>query len=112
MIEPIEKAITNSDVGFTPVNDGKLIRLTLPEMSTARRDDLVKLFIRKLMKAKNAFAMCAKILIIPCAIIKKIKKYLKISLVVLKMCLQKVTDKFIAQLDQLMQKKEKDIKTV
>ena len=35
MIDPIEKAILNSDIGLTPVNDGKIIRLALPDMSTA-----------------------------------------------------------------------------
>ena len=82
MIEPIEKAIADSDCGLTPVNDGKIIRLNLPEMSTARREELIKFLQRKLMKAKNEFAMCAKNLIMHCAIIKKIKKYLKISLAV------------------------------
>jgi ribosome recycling factor len=41
-IKAIEKAIINSDLGLTPSNDGKLIRLTIPELTEERRRDLVK----------------------------------------------------------------------
>ena len=46
-IPAIEKAIYSSDLGLTPLNDGKLIRLQLPKMTTARRDELVKLLGKK-----------------------------------------------------------------
>ncbi|MGD1997914.1 MAG: ribosome-recycling factor, partial [Candidatus Dependentiae bacterium] len=47
LIEAIEKAILGSDVGVTPVNDGEMIRLQLPQMSSARRDELIKLLGKK-----------------------------------------------------------------
>ena len=53
VIEGIKKGITNSDVGLTPVNDGKIIRLQLPEMSTSRRDDLIKVLGKKANEAKD-----------------------------------------------------------
>ena len=51
MVKEIEKAILASDVGITPTNDGKLIRLVFPELTEERRKDLVK-DVRK--KGENA----------------------------------------------------------
>lgn len=47
LINEIEKALLSSDIGLTPVNDGELIRLQLPQMSTDRRDELIKLLGKK-----------------------------------------------------------------
>ncbi len=54
MIGPIEKAILKSDLGLTPTNDGKLIRLVIPRLSEERREDLVKMVGRRLEEAKVA----------------------------------------------------------
>jgi len=43
MLPAIEKAILKSDVGLTPANDGKMIRLSIPQLTEERRKDLVKL---------------------------------------------------------------------
>ncbi len=48
LIPEIEKAVSNSDLGVTPFNDGNLIRVRLPEISTSRRDELVKILHKKL----------------------------------------------------------------
>ena len=112
MIEPIEKAISNSDVGLTPVNDGKLIRLALPEMSTARRDDLVKLLHKKNNEGKERVRDVRKDFNNSLRDHKKDKKISENFFSRLEDVLQKVHDKAIEQLDQLTQKKEKDIKTV
>ena len=48
----IEKAILNSDVGITPLNDGSIIRLQLPLMSSERRDELVKVLNKKAEEAR------------------------------------------------------------
>jgi ribosome recycling factor len=112
MIDPIEKAITSSDVGLTPINDGKLIRLALPEMSTARRDDLVKLLSKKTNECKERIRDVRKDFNNALRDHKKDKKISENFFSRLEDTLQKVTDKFIAQLDQLMQKKEKDIRSV
>lgn len=54
MIAPIEKAILKSDLGLTPTNDGKLIRLTIPRLSEERRQDLVKVVGRRVEESKVA----------------------------------------------------------
>lgn len=112
MIKPIEDAILNSDTGLTPANDGKLIRLTLPEMSTSRRDELVKLLHKKTNEGKERIREVRKDFNNALRDHKKDKKISENFFNRLEDTLQKVTDKFIAQLDQLMQKKEKDIRTV
>jgi ribosome recycling factor len=54
MIGLIEKAILKSDLGLTPSNDGKLIRLMIPRLSEERREDLVRLVGRRVEEAKVA----------------------------------------------------------
>ena len=54
MIAPIEKAILKSDLGLTPTNDGKLIRLAIPRLSEERRQDLVKVVGRRVEESKVA----------------------------------------------------------
>jgi ribosome recycling factor len=54
MIAPIEKAILKSDLGLTPSNDGKLIRLSIPRLSEERRGDLVKVVGRRVEESKVA----------------------------------------------------------
>lgn len=51
-IKDIERAIQESDLGLTPVNDGELIRLQLPQMSSARRDELIKQLHKKLEECR------------------------------------------------------------
>src|SRR5204863_4361658 len=53
-IGDIEKAINASSLGINPVNDGKLIRLRLPQMSSQRRDELGKILGKKAEEAKVA----------------------------------------------------------
>ena len=54
IIPDIEKAIVASGVGVSPVNDGKIIRLRLPEMSSDRREELVKMLHKKLEECRVA----------------------------------------------------------
>ena len=54
LMQVIELAIRNSDVGINPVNDGKLIRLPLPELTAERRADLIKELHKKLEDARIA----------------------------------------------------------
>jgi ribosome recycling factor len=54
LITPIEKAILKSELGLTPTNDGKLIRLAIPRLSEERRNDLIKVVGRRVEEAKVA----------------------------------------------------------
>jgi len=54
ILQNIETAIRNSDLGLSPVNDGELIRLILPDLTTERRTELVKVLSKKLEEARIA----------------------------------------------------------
>ncbi len=112
LIPAIEKALTDSDLGVTPINDGKIIRINLPEMSTSRRDELVKVLHKKVNEGKERLRDVRKDFNNALRDHKKDKKISENFFSRLEDVLQKTTDKFTAQLDQLAQKKEKDIKTV
>ena len=112
VIPAIEKAIAESEVGITPQSDGKIIRLNLPEMSTSRRDDLVKILQKKLNEGKERIRDVRKDFNNALRDHKKDKKISENFFSRLEDVLQKTNDKFTAQLDQLSQKKEKEIKSV
>jgi len=54
LLQVIEVALRNSDLGINPVNDGKLIRLPLPDLTTERRQELIKVLHTKLEQARIA----------------------------------------------------------
>lgn len=54
LMQAVELAIRNSDLGISPVNDGKLIRVSLPDLSTERRQELIKVLHKKLEQARIA----------------------------------------------------------
>jgi len=112
IIADIEKAIKASDSGLTPANDGAFIRITLPEISTARRDDLVKVLGKKLEECRIAIRNVRKDFNNLIRDAKKDKKISENFYNRLEDSLQKITDSYIEQAEQRATKKEKDIKTV
>jgi ribosome recycling factor len=109
IIPDIEKAILTSEVGINPASDGKIIRLQLPEMSAQRRDELLKVLGRKLEECRVAIRNVRKDFLNLIRDAKKDKVISENFFNRLEDVLQKVTDKFIAQAEQLAKKKEKDI---
>ena len=108
-IKPIEKAINESKIGITPSVDGKLIRLPVPELSEERRKDLVKTLknmaeeTRVRMRADRRHAMETA---------KKMQKEGALTEDNLKSAetqIQKLTDKFVADVDAQLVAKEGDI---
>lgn len=109
-LEAIEKALFKSTVGVTPNNDGSVIRLAIPPLTTERRDELVKLCqklgedtkiaIRNIRREANND-------------IKKEEKAKKISedqSYETQDKIQSVTNEFVEKVDELLKKKEKEIK--
>jgi ribosome recycling factor len=112
LIKEIEKAIINSDLGLTPSNDGKIIRLTFPELTEERRKDLVK-DVKK--KAENAKVAVRNIRRDANELFKKQNKSSEISEDEFKHLednVQKITDHFILEIDRIMEDKSKEILTV
>ena len=112
VIGDVMKAIQASDLGLTPDSDGTYIRLRLPEMSSSRRDELVKILGKKAEEAKVAMRNVRKDFN---NVIRDAKKNKSISENFsdrLDEVLQKVTDTFIDKVEQLRKKKETDITTL
>ncbi|NIP31259.1 MAG: ribosome recycling factor [Candidatus Dadabacteria bacterium] len=108
-ISEIEKAISQSDLGITPMNDGKLIRLTIPPLTEERRKELVKysskiaeehrVAIRQIRKdTNNHIKDLEKNEHLPEDIIKKSLKNI-----------QELTDNHIKNLNLILERKEKEI---
>ena len=112
IIAEIEKAITTSDLGVKPLNDGKIIRIQLPEISTSRRDELVKVLGKKLEECRVSIRNIRKDFQNLMRDAKKDKKISENFHSRLEDVLQQVTDKHIKLVEQKAEKKETDIKTV
>jgi ribosome recycling factor len=111
-IPAIEKAIQKSDLGMNPSNDGKIIRLVVPQLTEERRKDLVKTVKRLAEEAKVAVRNIRRD---ANDSLKKHKKDSAITEDELKKSeedIQKITDKFIKELDKLAELKEKEIMEV
>ena len=108
----IEKAIQRSDLGLTPVNDGKLIRLAIPILTEERRKDLVKqvkkigedikIALRNIRREGNDSLKSQE----------KAKKITEDDLRRGQEQIQKITDGFIAKVDDLLQSKEHEVMEV
>lgn len=112
LIKDIEKAIISSDLGLMPNNDGKIIRLSLPELTEERRKDLVK-DVKK--KGENGKVAIRNIRRDANDLFKKQSKGNEISEDELKNLedkIQKLTDKYITEIDKAIEEKSKEILTV
>ncbi|MDE6025165.1 MAG: ribosome recycling factor [Lachnospiraceae bacterium] len=112
MIKEIEKAIINSDLGVNPNNDGKNVLINFPELTEDRRKDLVKDIKKKGEAAKVAVRNVRRD---ANDAFKKMNKASEISEDELKTNedkVQKLTDKYIAEIDKAVEDKSKEILTV
>ncbi len=108
----IEKAISLSDIGLTPNNDGSTIRLNIPPLTSDRRKELVKLAAKFAEEGKVSVRNVRR------DAVDSVRKQEKSSEVSedeardLQDKIQKLTDKYIARIDEILAEKEKDIMTV
>jgi len=112
IIPDIEKAIMKSELGLTPANDGKLIRLSIPPLTEERRKQLIKI-VRK--KAEEAKVVIRNIRRESNEEIKKLEKEKHLSEDDVKKSqdeIQKMTDAIILKVDEVLQHKEKEIMEV
>ena len=105
----IDKAILKSELGLTPANDGKVIRINIPPLTEERRKELVKL-VRKM--AEESRVAIRNIRREANEMLKELKKEKEISEDEMHRAqneVQKITDKFIEQIDEICEEKEKEI---
>ncbi len=108
-IEDIEKAILKSELGLTPMNDGNVIRISIPPLTEERRKELVK--VARKMSEENKVAL-RNIRRDANEMLKDLKKEKEITeddLFRSQEEVQKATDQFISQVDELCAAKEKEI---
>lgn len=109
MIVEIEKAISQSDLGITPMNDGKVIRLTIPPLTEERRKEIVKYVAKIAEEHRVAIRQIRKDTNNK---IKDIEKNESLSEDEIKKSLseiQTLTDNFISNIKTILEKKEKEI---
>lgn len=112
LVKEIEKAIMTSDLGINPTNDGKVVRLVFPELTEDRRKEIAK-DIKK--KGENAKVAVRNIRRDANDSFKKLAKSEDISedeIKALEDGAQKLTDKYIAEIDKAVEEKNKEILTV
>ena len=109
MNKAIEKAIQKSDLGITPSNDGKLIRLPLPILTEERRKELVKVVKKNQEQSKIAVRNIRRD---ANDRVKKMEKDSEIredELKIAEEAIQKAIDKCVKEIDQITENKEKEL---
>jgi len=109
MIPVVEKEIMKSDIGITPTNDGKVIRLVFPELTEERRKELVKVVNKYGEEAKIAIRAIRRE---ANETLKKMKKQSEITEDELKSSeeeIQTLTDEHVKKVDAMIKEKEKEI---
>ena len=112
LLKEIEKAIQASDVGINPTNDGKSIRLIFPELTEERRKDLTKDVKKKGEEAKVAIRNIRRDAVDSLKKAQKANEITEDDLKSLETEVQKLTDKYVASIETMVDKKSKEILSV
>ncbi|XP_008449433.1 ribosome-recycling factor, chloroplastic isoform X2 [Cucumis melo] len=108
-LKSIEKAIVNSDLGLTPNNDGEVIRLTLPQLTSERRKELSKVVAKQAEEGKVAVRNIRRDALKAYEKLEKEKKLSEDNVKDLSSDLQKLTDDYMKKIDVLYKQKEKEL---
>lgn len=111
-LNQIEKAISLSDIGLTPSNDGQLIRLNIPPLTSDRRKEFAKMAAKFAEEGKVSIRNIRRDAV---DFVRKQEKNGEVSedeALDLQDKIQKLTDKYTAKIDDVLAEKEKDITTV
>jgi ribosome recycling factor len=111
-LSAIERAIQKSDLGLTPMNDGKLIRLNIPRLTEERRRDLVKMVAKRVEEARVSIRNLRR------DALKDLQDYEKEKMISEddfyrgKDEVQELTDQFIGKIDEIGKRKEEEVMEV
>jgi ribosome recycling factor len=108
-LSAIEKAIQKSDLGLTPSNDGKMIRLVIPRLNEERRQELVKVVARRVEEGRVAIRNIRRSAIDDLREFEKEKLISEDEFHKGRDDIQELTDKFIVEVDDVGKAKEKEI---
>ena len=112
MVGPIEKAILKSELGLTPTNDGKLIRLVIPRLSEERRNDLIKMVGRRVEEAKVAIRNIRRDAIDTLKEFQDEKMISEDDFFHGRDEIQELTDEYVAEADRVGERKGEEIREV
>ena len=112
LLKAIEKAINESELGINPSNDGKVIRLVFPELTEERRKDLTKDIKKKGENSKVAIRNIRRDSLETFKKMEKANEITKDEVELAEKEVQKLTDKFVGDIDALVDKKSKEILSV
>lgn len=108
-LSDIERAILRSDLGLTPMNDGKLIRLNIPRLTEERRRELVKVVARRVEEARIAIRNVRRDALKDLQEFEKEKMISEDDFFRGKDEVQKLTDEFIEEIDEIGKRKEEEV---
>ena len=111
-LKPIEKAILASDVGITPQNDGSVIRLSFPQLTEERRKELSKQVVKMGEDAKVAIRNIRRDAMDVCKAMKKKSEMTEDEEKQSGTLIQDLTDKFIKNIDVIVDKKKAEIMAI
>lgn len=112
ILKEIEKAILASDIGINPNNDGKVIRLIFPELTEERRKELVKEIKRYAEDTKVAIRNIRRDTMDEAKDMQKDGEITEDDLKSIENEIQKITDKYIEDVDKLISAKETEIMSI
>ena len=108
-LQDIERAILKSDLGLTPMNDGKLIRLNIPRLTEERRRDLVKVVAKRVEEGRVAVRNLRRDALQDLKDFEKEKMISEDDFFRGKDKVQELTDEFIEQVDEMGKRKEAEV---
>jgi ribosome recycling factor len=108
-LNDIERAIQKSDLGLTPMNDGKLIRLNIPRLTEERRRELVKLVARRVEDGRVAIRNLRRDALKDMQEFEKEKMISEDEFFRAKEEVQELTNEFIARIDEIGKRKEEEV---
>ena len=111
-LKMIEKAILESDLGINPSNDGKIIRLLFPQLTEDRRKDLIKQVKKYAEEAKIAIRNIRRDAMEDFKEQKKKSEITEDDLKDIEKDMQKITDDYIKEIDNIAAKKEKELMAI
>ena len=112
ILKEIEQSLVKSDIGMAPINDGKVIRLKVPDLTEERRKDLAKQVKKIVEEARVAVRLVRR------DANEEVKKAFKDKVISedeskkAEADIQKITDDFVKKIDQIAEEKEKSILTI
>lgn len=112
VLKAIEKAILASDIGLNPNNDGKVIRLNFPELTADRRKELAKDIRKMAEEAKVSIRSIRRDGMDEVKDEQKRSEITEDEKADLEDKIQKLTDKYVAEIDKMLESKEKEIMTI